>query len=133
MLTILAVGCLPPACWLAARPGAGGAGTARCRACKRDGTAGLVGWMGQFAAEGGSLQPTSLAACLDRACGAARQPRRPSCPRTVPGTGMLSTIPATVQGRSLAISGHAVRYPDRYPHPYPDGYTGDRVPVGAVF
>jgi hypothetical protein len=30
--------------------------------------AGLVGWMDQFAAEGGSLQPTSLAACLDRAC-----------------------------------------------------------------
>jgi hypothetical protein len=32
-------------------------------------TAGLVGWMGQFAAEGDTLQPTSLAACLDRACG----------------------------------------------------------------
>jgi hypothetical protein len=31
-----------PAC-----PGAGGAGGARCRACKRDGTAGLVGWMDQ--------------------------------------------------------------------------------------
>jgi hypothetical protein len=39
----------------------------RCREVKRDGTAELVGWMNRIAAEGDTLQPTSLAACLDRA------------------------------------------------------------------
>ena len=39
----------------------------RCREVKRDGTAGLVGCWIKAAAEGGTTQPTSLAACLDRA------------------------------------------------------------------
>jgi hypothetical protein len=34
---------------------------------KRDGTAGLVGCMDQVAAEGGTAQPASSAAYLDRA------------------------------------------------------------------
>jgi hypothetical protein len=34
-------------CYDAVGPGAGGAGGHRCREVKRDGTAGLVGWMGQ--------------------------------------------------------------------------------------
>jgi hypothetical protein len=34
---------------------------------KRDGTAGLVGWMDQAAAAGGTAQPARSAACLDRA------------------------------------------------------------------
>jgi hypothetical protein len=38
-----------------------------CREVKRDGTAGLGGWMGSSAADGGTLQPPSSAACLDRA------------------------------------------------------------------
>jgi hypothetical protein len=46
---------------------AGGAGAARCREVKRNGTAGLVGCWIKFAAEGGTAQPTSSPACLDRA------------------------------------------------------------------
>jgi hypothetical protein len=38
-----------------------------CREVKRDGTAGLAGCVGQAAAEGGTNQPASSAACLDRA------------------------------------------------------------------
>jgi hypothetical protein len=38
-----------------------------CPRVKRDGTAGLVGCLDQTAAEGGTAQPASLAACLDRA------------------------------------------------------------------
>jgi hypothetical protein len=38
-----------------------------CREVKRDGTAGLVGCWIKMAAEGGTTQPASLAACLDGA------------------------------------------------------------------
>jgi hypothetical protein len=39
----------------------------RCPRAKRDGTAGLVGCWIRMAAEGGTAQPASSAACLDRA------------------------------------------------------------------
>jgi hypothetical protein len=61
-------GCNPPAIlatWIARGPvvqvGQGGPEV------KRDGTAGLGGCMDQAAAEGGTAQPASSAACLDRA------------------------------------------------------------------
>jgi hypothetical protein len=36
----------------------------RCREVKLDGMAGLTGWMGSIAVEGGIAQPASSAACL---------------------------------------------------------------------
>jgi hypothetical protein len=61
-------GCNPPAilaAWIARGPAVQvGQG---CREVKRDGTAGFAGLVDQTAAEGGTTQPASSAACLDRA------------------------------------------------------------------
>jgi hypothetical protein len=61
-------GCNPPAIlasWIAR--GAVVQLRQRCPRVKRDGTAGLVGCWDQAAAAGGTAQPASSAACLDRA------------------------------------------------------------------
>jgi transposase len=53
--------------WPLDRPGSVVQVGQRCRPVKREGTAGPDGWMDQAAAEGGTLQPSSSAAYLDRA------------------------------------------------------------------